>query len=209
MVESKTSIPHFYMTAKLNAEPVLRMKESLKPLPQYEGLTFNHIILKAVGLALRAVPRVNAFYSDSRLHQPPAINLGIVTAVADGLMIPVLKHADEMSLADIVGEARGLVQRARGGKPKADDLLGGTFSISNVGMFPVEEFAAIISPGQGGILAVSGISDEPVVEGSTIRPGKVVRVTLSVDHRIIDGVVGGEFLKELKRLVEDPILLLA
>jgi pyruvate dehydrogenase E2 component (dihydrolipoamide acetyltransferase) len=209
MVESKTTIPHFYMTAKVNVDALAKLRDTLKPLPQYEGITYNHLIVRAAALALRAVPRINASYRDGALHQPSEINVGIVTAVQDGLLIPVLKRADQLSLIDIVQDAKGLVQRARAGRPKADDLSGGTFSISNVGPFPVESFSAIISPGQGAILAVSAIQDEPVVKDGAVVPGKVLRVTLSVDHRIIDGVVAGEFLKELCRVIEEPVLLLA
>ena len=141
--------------------------------------------------------------------QPSDINIGIVTAVPDGLLIPVLKNADATPLSEIVTTSRGLIQRARAMKPKGDDLSGGTFSISNMGMFAVESFSAIISPGQGAILAVSSINEEPVVVDGQVKAGKVMRVTLSVDHRIIDGVLAGEFVTELKRLVEDPVLLLA
>lgn len=209
MVESKTSIPHFYMTAKVHADALVRLRESLKPLEQYSGVTYNHLVIRAVALALKAVPRVNASYQGEMLSQPADRNIGIVTAVSDGLLIPVVKRADELSLSDIVSEAKGLVQRARAGKPKADDLVGGTFSVSNMGLFPVEEFSAIISPGQGGILAISSILEEPIVVDRRIEVGSVFRATLSVDHRIIDGVVAAEFLTEFKRLIEDPVLLLA
>jgi pyruvate dehydrogenase E2 component (dihydrolipoamide acetyltransferase) len=209
MVESATTIPHFYATAAVQIDKLAQLRTSLKPLPQYEGLTFNHLIVKAAGLALRAVSRINSAYVDGQLVNPGAVNIGIVTAVPDGLLIPVLKGADTLHLADIVGEARGLVQRARSGRPKADDLSGGTFSISNMGMFGVESFSAIISPGQGAILAVAPIQQEPVIADGQIRVGSVMRLTLSVDHRIIDGVVAGEFLTEIKRLLEDPVLLLA
>lgn len=209
MVESKTTIPHFYMTSKIGVEGLSKLRETIKPLPQYEGITYNHLIIKAVGLALKAVPRINAAYQNGSMHQPSDVNVGIVTAVQDGLLIPVLKRADQLPLSDIVQEAKGLVQRARAGRPKADDLMGGTFSISNVGPYPVESFSAIISPGQGGILAVSAIQEEPVVKEGKVVPGLVMRVTLSVDHRIIDGVIAGEFLKEFKRLIEEPVLLLA
>ncbi len=209
MVESKTTIPHFYMTSKIGVDALAKLRETLKPLPQYEGITYNHLIVKAVALALRAVPRINGAYVNGGLNQPADSNIGIVTAVPDGLLIPVLKRADQLPLADIVQEARALVQRAKSGRPKGDDLSGGTFSISNVGPYPVESFSAIISPGQGGILAVSAIQEEPVVRGGAVVPGLVMRVTLSVDHRIIDGVVAGEFLKEFKRLIEEPVLLLA
>ena len=209
MVESKTTIPHFYMTSKMRAEGLLRLKASLKPLPAYEGLTINHLIMKAAALALRAVPRLNASFVDGQVRQPEEFNIGIVTAIPDGLLIPVVKRADQLLLSDLVVEAKGLVQRARAGRPRADDLVGATFSISNMGMFPVESFSAIISPGQGAMLAVGSISDEAVVANGSVVAGKVTRITLSVDHRIIDGVAAGEYLKELQRLIEDPVLLLA
>lgn len=209
MVEAKTGIPHFYVTSKIVVDPLLKLKDTLKPLSQYEGITFNHLIVRGVALALRRVPRVNSAYSDGNLIQPQDINIGIITAVTDGLLIPVLKNADQLQLSEVVSESRGLVQRARSGRPKADDLTGGTFSISNMGMFAVESFSAIINPGQGAILAVSSIAEEPIVSNGEIKAGKTVRMTLSVDHRIIDGVVAGEFMTELKRLLEEPVLLLA
>ncbi len=209
MVESCNTIPHFFATSKINIDALRKLRNSLKPLAQYEGLTYNHLIVKASALALRVVPRINCSFSENNLVQPHAVNVGIVTAVPDGLLIPVLKNADQLPLVDIVSEARGLVQRSRAGRPKPDDLMGGTFSISNMGMFDVEEFSAIISPGQGAILAVSPIQDEPVILAGEVKAGSVMRLTLSVDHRIIDGVIAGEFLTELKRLLEDPVLLLA
>ncbi len=209
MVQSATTIPHFYVTTKINSGALTKLRQTLKPLPQYEGLTYNHLIIKAVGLALHTVPRINSSYREGSISQPGDINIGIVTAIPDGLLIPVVKNADALPLSEIVSEARALVQRARSGRPKSDDLLGGTFSISNMGMFSVESFTAIINPGQGGILAVSGIDKEPVIEDGKVVAGECFRVTLSVDHRIIDGVVAGEFLTELKRLLEEPVLLLA
>ena len=209
MVEATTTIPHFYMTSKINVDSLVSVRQSLKPLPQYEGVTFTHLVTKAVALALRAVPRINAFYQDGSLVQPQDVNIGIITALEDGLLIPVIKAADQLPLSDIVIESRALVQRARAGKPKADDLSGATFCISNVGRYDVEAFTAVISPGNGGILAVGAIQDEPTVIDDELVIGKTMRVTVSVDHRIIDGVVAGEFLTELKRLIEDPVLLLA
>ena len=209
MVESKTTIPHFYMTTTVVADELARMRNTLKGLPQYEGITFNHLVVRAAGLALRAFPRINSAYSDGKLVQPLEVNIGVVTALPDGLLIPVLKGCDHMHLADIVSEGRAMIQRAKGGRPKSDDLVGATFSISNVGALPVESFSAIISPGQGAILAVGGINEEPVVVDGQLRVGQVMRLTLSVDHRIIDGVMAGEFLRELKRLLESPVLLVA
>lgn len=209
MVISKTTIPHFYVTSKITVDALSKMRESLKKLPEYEGVTYNHLIIKASALALKKYPRINSALANDKLVQPSDINIGIVTAVPDGLLIPVLKNADATPLSEIVTTSRGLIQRARAMKPKGDDLSGGTFSISNMGMFAVESFSAIISPGQGAILAVSSINEEPVVVDGQVKAGKVMRVTLSVDHRIIDGVLAGEFVTELKRLVEDPVLLLA
>lgn len=209
MVEATTTIPHFFVTSKVNVDALKRLRASLKPLPQYEGLTYNHLIIKACAMALKVVPRINATFTDNQLVQPHGVNIGIVTAIQDGLLIPVLKAADQLALIDVVGESKALVSRARAGRPKPDDLVGGTFSISNMGLFDVESFTAIISPGQGSILAVAPIQEEPVVVNGQLAVGSVMRLSLSVDHRIIDGVVAGEFLTEVKRLLEDPVLLLA
>jgi len=209
MVEATTSIPHFYLTSAIEMDAVVKLRKSLKALPHYEGITFNHVIIKAVALALRKYPRINSFYSEGNMVQPGSINIGIITAVDDGLLIPVLKNADGAHLADIVDDARGLVNRARAGRPKGDDLTGASFCISNVGALPIESFTAVISPGNGGILAVGQIADEVVASNGEATVKKVMRVTLSVDHRIIDGVMGAEFLAEVKTLLEDPVLLLA
>ena len=209
MVESVSTAPHFYVTGKINADAFMKLRGTLKSLPQYDGITFNHLVIKAAALALKAVPRINAFFDNNSLVQPGSVNIGIITALEDGLLIPVVKNADALPLADVVQEANGLVQRARAGRPKADDLVGGTFSISNIGKADVDNFSAIINPGQGAILAVSSIQQEPVVDGAAIRVGNVMRITLSVDHRIIDGVVAGQFVTELKRILEEPVLLLA
>ena len=209
MVKSITEIPHFYVTSRIEVDAMIKVRESLKPLGQYEGITFTHFLIKACGLALRKVPRINSCFKDQSLVEHGDVNIGIITALPDGLLIPVLKSADSSTLADIVSDSKALVQRARSGRPKPEDLVGGTFAISNMGRYDVESFTAIINPNHGAILAVSGIQSEPVVKGDTIVPGNVMRVTLSSDHRIIDGLMAGEFLTELKRLIEDPILLLA
>lgn len=207
MLESKTTIPHFYVTTKICMDAAKKLRLSLKEEPQFEGITFNHLILKAAALALKKYPEINSTYKEGNVIRPQDINIGIVTAVTGGLLIPVLKQADRLSLADIVSEAVGLVKRAKSGKPRSDDLTGGSFSISNIGMYEVESFNAIINPGQGAILAISSILDEPLVVDGKFSVGSVMRVCLSVDHRIIDGVVAGQFNAELKRLLENPVLL--
>lgn len=209
MVESVNTAPHFYATTKVDVSNLLHIREVLKANADYQGITFNHLIIKATGLSLRKYPRINSKYDNGSLVEPGEINIGIITALPDGLLIPVVKNADELSVGDVVREAKGLVDRARSGKPKADDLQGGTFSISNIGKADVEHFTAIINPGQGAILAVSGIQEEPVVKNGQVVPGKTMRLTLSVDHRIIDGVVAGEFLTYLKSVLEEPVLLFA
>ena len=209
MVKSKTTIPHFCLTSTLYVDELVSMRQTLKALPQYEGITYNHLMIKACALALTSHPRINASYKDGNLSQPNSVNIGIVTALEDGLLIPVLKNAAEISLADVVAESRVLVQRARTGRPKPDDLVGGTFSISNIGRLDVDNFTAIINPSQSAILAVGALKEEPVVEDGALAIAKVIRVCLSVDHRIIDGLVAGQFLTELKRIIENPVLLLA
>jgi pyruvate dehydrogenase E2 component (dihydrolipoamide acetyltransferase) len=209
MVESVNTAPHFYATTKVDVSNLLHLREVLKANADYQGITFNHLIIKAAGLSLRKYPRINSKYDNGSLVEPGDVNIGIITALPDGLLIPVVKSADQLSVGDIVREAKGLVDRARSGKPKADDLQSGTFSISNIGKADVEHFTAIINPGQGAILAVSGIQEEPVVKNGQVVPGKTMRLTLSVDHRIIDGVVAGEFLTYLKSVLEEPVLLFA
>ena len=209
MVESVNTAPHFYATTKVHADAMIALRKTLKPLPQYEGITFNHLVIKAAGMALSAFPRINSAYNEGAVVQPSSVNIGIITALPDGLLIPILKNADSMTLADIVQESNNLVHRARSGRPKADDLQGGTFSISNIGKADVESFTAIINPGQGAILAVSSMQQEPIVEDGALAIGSTMRLTLSVDHRIIDGVIAGQFVTELKRVLEEPALLLA
>ena len=209
MVESVNTAPHFFATAKIDVSSLLHMREVLKTQSQYEGITVTHLVTKACGLALRKFPRINSRFENNNIVEPQDINIGIITALPDGLLIPVLKAVDQIHLADVVQESKALIQRARSGKPKGDDLSGGTFSISNIGKSNVEHFTAIINPGQGAILAVSGMQEEALVKNGNIVIGQTMRVTISVDHRIIDGVLAGEFLTYLKQLLEEPVLLLA
>jgi pyruvate dehydrogenase E2 component (dihydrolipoamide acetyltransferase) len=209
MQESVTTAPHFYVTNTVNMGEAMRLREVLKERPEYKGISMNHLVIKATAYGLSKEPRVNAAMRDGQLYQPASINIGIITAIADGLIIPVLKDVDQMSLKDVVFEARAAIERARAGRPSSSDLSGGTFSISNMGMFDVENFTAIINPGQGGILAVSAIKEEPVVYCGQIVVGSTMKVTVSVDHRIIDGVMASTFLKHFKEALELPALLMA
>lgn len=209
MQESVTTAPHFYVTTSINMAEAMRTREALKERPDFKGISMNHLVIKAAAYGLSKEPRVNAAMRDGQLYQPASINIGIITAIEDGLIIPVLKDVDQMSLKDVVFEARAAIERARAGRPSSSDLSGGTFSISNMGMFDVESFTAIINPGQGGILAVSAIKEEPVVYRGAIVVGSVMKVTVSVDHRIIDGVMASTFLKHFKDALELPALLMS
>lgn len=209
MQESVTTAPHFYCTTSVNMGEALRLREALKERAEYKAISVNHLIIKAVAYGLKHEPHVNAAMKNEQLYQPAQINIGIITAIDDGLIIPVLKEADTMSLRDVVFEAKAAIERARAGRPSSNDLSGGTFSISNMGMFDVENFTAIINPGQGGILAVSSVKEQPVVQKGQIVIGSVMKATVSVDHRIIDGVMASRFLKHFKEALEMPALLMA
>lgn len=208
MQESVREAPHFYVTAKINMAEAKRLQAALKERSDFAGLSLNHLIIKAAAYALSKEPRVNNAVRNGGIFEPGQINIGIITSVEDGLLIPVIREADKMSLREIAIEARAAVQRAKGGKPTSSDLSGGTFSISNMGMFDVENFTAIINPGQGAVLAVSSTVTEPIISHGQIVIGETMKVTLSVDHRIIDGVMGATFLKFFKESLEMPALLM-
>jgi pyruvate dehydrogenase E2 component (dihydrolipoyllysine-residue acetyltransferase) len=208
MSEAKREVPHFYATAEIVMDEAVRMKDSLAALgEEYDGLTFTHLVLRAVGLALRRVPELNASYDGDALLLHGEVNVGLATATEQGLVVPVVRGCDRERLASIVRQARELIARARAGRFATDDLSGGTFTVSNLGMYPVSEFAAIINPPQAGILAVSTVREVPLVQAGAIVPGRVMAVTLSCDHRVVDGVMAGRFLKELKALLENPVSL--
>jgi pyruvate dehydrogenase E2 component (dihydrolipoamide acetyltransferase) len=209
MQQSVAESPHFYVTVSVNMEEALRLKDLLREQGQeFEKLNVNHLIIKAAGYALRKEPSVNCSFRDDEVYNPGQVNIGIITAVKEGLLIPVIRDVDNLSISDLVFEARAAVDRARAGRPNSSDLSGGTFSISNMGMFDVENFTAIINPGQGAVLAVSAVKETPVVKHGQFVIGQIMKVTLSVDHRIIDGVMGANFLKHFKNGLENPALLL-
>jgi pyruvate dehydrogenase E2 component (dihydrolipoamide acetyltransferase) len=209
MQQSVNEAPHFYVTTSIRMDNVLELRSLLKEKSGYEKASINHFILKAVAYGITAEPRVNyAVREENNVFQPNDINLGIITAVEDGLLIPVIKNADSISFKDLIFEARAAVERARAGRPNAQDLVGGTFSISNMGMFDVESFTAVINPGQGSVLAVSSILEQAVAQNGELFIANMMKATISVDHRIIDGVMAGNFLKAFKEALENPALLL-
>ncbi len=207
MVESVTQSPHFYTTVSVDMRQALKLREHLKQSEEFKGISVNHLVIKAVAYALSQEPRVNCAMRDNQVYQAGQVNVGIITAIEDGLLIPVIRDADKLSLRDLVFEAKAAVERAKAGRPNSTDLTGGTFSISNMGMFDVENFTAIINPGQGAVLAVSATRAVPIVEQGVVVPGLEMKVTLSVDHRIIDGIMAANFLKHFKSALEMPALL--
>ncbi|MCB0317567.1 MAG: 2-oxo acid dehydrogenase subunit E2, partial [Bdellovibrionales bacterium] len=182
--------------------------KALKKIDRFSSLSLNHLIIKAAAYALANEPRVNCAMKDGQLYDPGQINIGIITAIDDGLLIPVIKDAANLNLADLAFEAKAAIDRAKAGRPSAQDLVGGTFSISNMGMFDVENFTAIINPGQGAVLAVSATKETPVVEQGSLVIRNVMKTTLSVDHRIIDGIMSANFLSYFKLALETPALLM-
>jgi pyruvate dehydrogenase E2 component (dihydrolipoamide acetyltransferase) len=209
MAQSKREIPHFYVTVEVAMEDAVRLKDSLEATEMFEeAITYNDVIVKACALALGRYPRINASYEDEGIVIHPNINIGVAVAVEDGLILPVIRGCEQLSLLEISRAAHRLVAKSSRGGFTSDELSGATFSISNMGMLGIEHFAAVIVPPQAAILAVSAIKDRPVVRNGQLAVGKTMMMTGSFDHRIVDGVVAGRFLQELKRFLENPASLL-
>lgn len=206
MAESMREIPHFYVTVEVDMSEAVRMRAALKASDRVTAdVTYTHFLIKAAAIALQQHPRLNASFADDGREFKTDINIGLAVSLEDGLIVPVLHKCQHLSLLEIAEKANPLVERARTGKPTQEDLSGGTFTISNMGMLPVEHFTAIINPPQGAILAVGAIKERPVVRNGEIRGAHTMMMTLSCDHRILDGFTGGQFLADLKRLLENPV----
>ncbi len=206
MAESMREIPHFYVTSEIDMSEAVRLRAALKASDRVTvDVTYTHFLVKAVAIALQRHPRLNASFAEDGREFKAEINVGLAVALDDGLIVPVLHACDSLSVLDIAAQANALVERARSGKPTSEDLSGGTFTISNLGMLPVEHFTAIINPPQGAILAVGAIKERAVARGGEARVAHTMMVTLSCDHRILDGMTGGQFLAELKKLLENPV----
>ena len=206
--ESKTFIPHFYVTQEIDAEPMAAIRAHLK-----EGglrVTFNDMILKASALALKEHPVINSGYNtvNGTIIRFKTVDISVAVTLPTGLITPIIRHADYKDLGTISSEVRSLAKRARDGKLAREEYMGGSFSLSNMGMYGVRDFVAVINPPQAAILAIAGIQEKPVVRNGEIRVGKTLSVTLSSDHRVIDGTDAAEFLVTLKKILENPSLLL-
>jgi len=208
LVQSKFSAPHFYVTSEIAMDDAVRLRQMFnEAVDKPESISINDLIVKAVALALTKFPEINASWADGHIERKRDINIGIAVGLADRLIVPVLRNADQKSLKEISTQSKQLIERARTNKAAAQDYVGNTFTISNLGMYDVDQFTAIINPPDSAILAVGSIEDKAVVKDGLVVPGKRMRVTLSVDHRVFYGVTAAEFLQEVKRLLQSPMAL--
>ncbi len=208
LVESKFSAPHFYLTMEIAMDEMVKAREIINQVADPVKISYNDIIIKAVATALREHPRVNASWRGDFIRYSNHIHIGMAVAVDEGLLVPVIRFADSKTLSQISAEAKEYAQKAKNKKLQPADWEGNTFTISNLGMFGIEAFTAIINPPDACIMAVGGIHETPVVKNGQIVPGHVMKVTLSCDHRTVDGATGSAFLQTFKLLMENPVILL-
>jgi pyruvate dehydrogenase E2 component (dihydrolipoamide acetyltransferase) len=208
MPASKGPVPHFYLTAEVAMDRAWTLRAELNALDGNPKTSFTDMVIRACALALLRHPSVNASFQGQSIRVYHRAHIGIAVALDDGLITPVLRDCDAKPLLQIAHEARDLAERARAGRLRATEVTGATFSVSNLGMFDVEEFSAIINPPEGAILAVGSILDKPVVVDGALQVGRRMKMTISCDHRVTDGVSGARFLQDVKQLLEAPLRLL-
>jgi pyruvate dehydrogenase E2 component (dihydrolipoamide acetyltransferase) len=205
--ESIGPIPTFYLTAEFDMERVAEMRTAMAAIGDEFKVSFNDIVLKAVATALAQHPEVNAHWLGDKIRYFNRVHLGMAVAIEDGLITPVIFDADRKRMSEISRESRELAKRARDRKLKPEEYTGSTFSVSNLGMFGIDQFTAIINPPEVGILAIGALEDKPVVVDGALVARKRMRVTMSCDHRVVDGALGAKFLQTLRRLIENPLML--
>ncbi|MCA0200910.1 MAG: pyruvate dehydrogenase complex dihydrolipoamide acetyltransferase [Proteobacteria bacterium] len=209
LTEAKSTIPHFYLSLDCQIDELLSLRKKLNERAEGEmKLSVNDFVIKAVALALRKVPQVNSSWTDDAVLLYENVDISVAVATPDGLITPIIRNADQKSVAQISNEMRDLASRAKAKKLKLDEFQGGGFSISNLGMFGIREFQAIINPPQSGILAVGKGEERVVVKNGQMVVANVVTCTLSCDHRSVDGAVGAEFMQSFQRIMEDPLRML-
>lgn len=218
LVESKQNVPHFYLSADIDADALFLMREQINADFAFASkdkddqapvrVSFNDLIIKACAIALTRVPECNAQFSPEAILIHRRVDISVAVAVPEGLVTPVVRDADAKSVLEIAAEVQDLAARARAKKLRPEEMANGTFSISNLGMYGIDSFAAVINPPEGAILAVGQVRREPVVKGDAVVPGRRMAMTLSCDHRVIDGAVGATFLKSLRQLLEYPTQIL-
>ncbi len=205
--ESKHTAPHFYITMSIDMTKSVAARAAMNSIAASK-ISFNDLVVKACALALRKHPAINSSWTGEAIRQHHQIHIGVAVAVADGLLVPVIRHTDIKSLTQINAEVQYLAGKAKEKKLQPDEMQGNTFTISNLGMFGVDEFTAIINPPDACILAVGGITEQPIVRDGKIEIGHIMKVTLSSDHRVVDGASGAQFLQTLKSLLEEPVRML-
>lgn len=209
MAESKSSVPHFYVTSEVDVAPMMALRKQINGLlPEESKVSVNDMIVKAAGLALRQFPKLNASYAGDKLLLHNRINVGSAVAVEGGLLTVVQRNSDIASLAQIAADNRAMITRARSGKILPDDVTGSTFTVSNLGVFDVDHFIAIVNPPEAAILAVGSAKEVPVVVDGQLAVGMRMKVTISADHRVTDGAEAAQFLQALKAALEEPLKLL-
>jgi pyruvate dehydrogenase E2 component (dihydrolipoamide acetyltransferase) len=220
LTESKTTVPHFYLSIDVDAAQLVKLREQINDELASSGegktngeskplkVSLNDLLIKACAVALVQVPTCNASFTPEAILLHKRVDISVAVAIPDGLVTPVLRRADQKSVVAIAREVRDLAARARARKLKPEEMQDGTFSISNLGMFGIDQFAAVINPPEGAILAVGQVRDVPVVVDGAVTAGKRLAMTLSCDHRVVDGAVGAAFLAELRRLIEHPLRVL-
>lgn len=209
MTESKQTIPHFYVTGSARADRLVGLRAELNDVPGTARVSVNDLVIKAVARAHQLVPAMNVIWTPEALLCYESVDVGIAIASGRGLVTPVLRSVEQASVSAVAVAARDLADRAAAGRLQQRELEGGTTCVSNLGMFGVEEFSAIINPPQSSILAVGAVHDAPVAEQGKLRVGSVLRVTLSADHRAVDGTTAGEWMKAFVGLIEHPVQILA
>lgn len=205
--ESKFTAPHFYVTVEINMGKVWELRNRLNEVAPVK-ISFNDLVVKACAVNLRKHPAINSSWLGDKIRINHDVNIGVAVAIPDGLLVPVVRYADMKSLSQINQEVKNLAGKAKNKKLGPDEMTGNTFTISNLGMFGVEDFTAIINPPDACIMAIGGINDKPVIENGAVVPGKIMKVTLSSDHRVVDGASAAAFLNDFKATLEDPIRLL-
>ncbi|WP_207495471.1 pyruvate dehydrogenase complex dihydrolipoamide acetyltransferase [Aridibaculum aurantiacum] len=207
LAESKFSAPHFYLTMSIDMDKAVEIRGKLNEISKVK-ISFNDMVLKAVAVSLKQHPKVNSSWLGDKIRYNHHVNIGVAVAVDEGLLVPVVRNADMKGLSAIAAEVKEYAQKAKDKKLQPSDWEGSTFTISNLGMFGIDEFTAIINPPDACILAVGGISKVPVVKNGAVVPGNVMKVTLSCDHRVVDGASGAAFLQTLKSLLEEPMMMM-
>jgi pyruvate dehydrogenase E2 component (dihydrolipoamide acetyltransferase) len=201
------AVPHFFLTSVVNAERLLALRREINERLQPSGvkISVNDLLVRACAVALRMHPEVNASWADDGILRHRRINIGIAVSLEDGLIVPVIVDADRKSLSEIGTEARELAERARAGKLKPQEFSGGTFTVSNLGMFGIDQFTAVINPPEAAILAVGAARDDPVLRDGQLVNVPRLTVTLTVDHRVLDGASGAAFVRDLTAILEEPL----